>query len=128
MNEDLNPSGELFGFYQLTGEHHQTLYDMLVQASPDVVITESFTYRRQDYAILTSVEYIGVAKLYCQEREMPLVQQPPSAAKALWTNDKIKRLGLWRPNERHAMDALRHLLYYVTVTMKDNRFVIASRP
>jgi hypothetical protein len=35
---------------------------------------------------------------------------------------------LYRPNAPHAMDAMRHLLYYISFTLKDDRFIRELSP
>ena len=109
-------------------QHHLPLWDLLTVTAPDVIIFERFTYQRRDKVILDSVEYIGVARLYSQLHRVPYAEQTPSSAKNLWTDDKIRTLGLWRPSERHAMDALRHMLYYLTVKKNDRQWVNKLRP
>jgi hypothetical protein len=34
-------------------------------------------------------------------------------AKAFWTDEKLKLVGLYEPGMKHARDALRHLLYLI---------------
>jgi len=90
-----------------------------------IVIDETFEFRQGDNdregIDLISREYIGVAKRWCQENGVRHVKQSPGEAKGfipdkpkngLAANEKLKVLGLWVPGKRHAMDAMRHLLYY----------------
>jgi hypothetical protein len=86
---------------------------------------------------LTAPEYIGVAKLTLQTLTYPeadVVWQNASMAcgkTAFWGdnskpgggNEKIKKLGLWLPGKRHAMDALRHLLYYISFTRDSDYYL-----
>jgi hypothetical protein len=85
---------------------------------------------------LTTPEYIGVAKTYLQltGRDDFAVWQNASMAcgeTAFWGdnnkagagNEKIKKLNLWQPGKRHAMDSLRHLLYYISFTMHDDYYL-----
>lgn len=44
--------------------------------------------------------------------------QKPSEVKNLIKNDVIKRAGLYVPGKGHAMDAVRHALYYLIVKKK----------
>jgi hypothetical protein len=64
-----------------------------------------------------SREYIGVTKLFHQERMFKLGQklilQNASQAKGFVSDKRIKDLGLWSPGWRHAMDGYRHLIYYM---------------
>lgn len=108
--------------------HHLELWNRLLATEPSVVVCETFKYYPgQTHTVLVSVEYIGVAHLYCQVSGAPLVFQSPSQAKKFWTNDKLKSLGLFIPGKVHSMDATRHLLYYVTMTLKDNRYILKLR-
>lgn len=87
------------------------IYEFLFELQPTCVVYEEFRYRPvQGHAILYSVEVIGVVKLYCQDSYITPDLHPPAITKPFWTDDKIKKLGLWRPGQGHAMDALRQLL------------------
>lgn len=71
----------------------------------------------------TAAELVGVVKLFAQSHDASLTLQKAALAKGGFFgtehNDKIKRLSLWRPGMRHAMDALRHLLYYRVFTLQE---------
>jgi hypothetical protein len=113
------------------GQHTGALLDLemlLDRYQPDVVIFESFKYQRRDKVVLYPREVIGVIKLWCERRGIQPIEQTPSQAKNLWTDDKIKKLGLWMPSFKHAMDALRHLLYYLVVTKGDRSWLEPLRP
>lgn len=84
-----------------------------------LVGVESFDYRLneryRDKIDYTAPEVIGATRLWALERpSVVLMRRTAAAAKAFWTDDKIKKVGLWVPSQRHAMDALRHLLYQIT--------------
>jgi hypothetical protein len=118
---------------QLERDHHEQLYDLLVDWEPDVIVCERFLYQRREInkgvsLRLDSVEYIGVTRLYCKEHNVELVMQTASQAKGLWTDIKLKKVGLWIPGKVHAMDATRHLLYYITVAMHDSTYVMKLKP
>jgi hypothetical protein len=103
-------------------EHHKRLYDMLVEFRPAHVVYEQFEFRPnpgRKLVVLDSREYIGIIKLYSQTelRSVTIKSQTASQAKAFWTDDKIKTLALWTPGKKHAMDAMRHILYYQTFTL-----------
>lgn len=42
-----------------------------------------------------------------------LERQTPSQAKSTITNDRLRRLGLWRSGSAHERDAIRHLVTYI---------------
>lgn len=103
--------------------HHKNLYNYLDNHRPEKVICESFTYRRMDKVDLIPVEYIGVARLWCIQTGTPLVLQTPSQAKKFFDDTKVKGVGLWQPGQPHANDAIRHLLYFLTFTIKDPNYL-----
>lgn len=124
-------SSRLFRRIQLgPHEHHIELYDYLISEGPDLIVCERFDYRpKQGHADLDPVEYIGIVKLYEQRREyhgIPVkvfFQQQLAHDKGLWTDDKLKVIGLHLPNKPHANDATRQVLYYVTNHMNDPYWV-----
>lgn len=81
--------------------------------NPDTIFGyEEFQFRpNQKAAELYSKEVIGVIRLYCEQREKSEpFKYTPIRAKKFWTDDKIQVLGIWKPGQPHAMDALRVLL------------------
>lgn len=102
--------------------HHTELYGLLeLQATQDfTIVCESFEYRnRLTKAELISRDYIGVVDLFAAQRGVRVVKQTAAMGK-LHKNSFVKRanlerLGLWSPgrDNRHAMDAYGHLLYYM---------------
>lgn len=106
-------------------EHHTDLFQYLSDHFPDTIVCERFDYRpKQKAAELTSVEYIGIIKYFCDYATADLVlQQQLKGDKGLWTDDKLKALGLYKVGMPHANDATRQVLYYVTVTMGDKMWL-----
>lgn len=115
-------------------EHHYKLDRLLshMHTQEFVVVCESFEFRNLDRRDrnninLMSREYIGVVKRWHQALEpegyngpdVKLVLQTASLAKSFipdsgpQANKKIREAGLWYPNQKHAMDATRHLLWYL---------------
>jgi hypothetical protein len=128
-----NPSQPNFMVGQLgPQEHHQGLYQWLehLHVSDFTVVCESFEFRQQDVGTrmginLMSREYIGVTKLFGQERNAPVVFQTAALGKGFVTDEKLKVMGLWWPGMKHAMDAMRHLIYYMV--LKDgHKYLINS--
>lgn len=64
-----------------------------------------------------SLETTGLVRYYASHNQIPLYFQSPSEAKNLIKTDVIKRAGLYVPGKGHAMDSVRHALYYL-VTKK----------
>ena len=102
---------------------HKAVSNHLRLVNPDIIVCESFVYQRRDKVDLSPVEMIGVVKLWCEQNETPYHEQTPSQAKKFWDDKKIKTCGLWIPGNPHAMDAARHLLYFMTFTLKDQRWM-----
>jgi hypothetical protein len=102
-------------------EHHLELMAMLEtwHTHDFVLIGERFDFRGDDRSDINLMarEYIGVMKLFAQDRGVVVVWQWPfeGVGNSSFVKDSnLKQLGLWVPGKRHAMDAYRHLLYYMT--------------
>jgi hypothetical protein len=105
------------------GDHHKQLFDFISfeQGSDELhVVTESFEYRQQQRTtvVLVSKEYIGVMKYWMEERGRRgrdrFYEQTAGKVKPFWSDDKLKKLGLWNVGQNHANDAMRHLLHHMT--------------
>jgi hypothetical protein len=103
--------------------HHEELWRLLTDIQPSIVICERFLNQQNAAALMVSLEYVGVIRLYCAMAEKHLVLQNANQAKEFWTDQKLKWLGLYKPNEKHAMDAMRHMLYFLTFTKRVPRYV-----
>jgi hypothetical protein len=60
-----------------------------------------------------SLEMIGAVKSACRRYRVTTLPPQPSAARKLGDDDKLRRLGWYRPGQRHANDAANHLLAYL---------------
>jgi len=60
-----------------------------------------------------ALEPIGVARYLAVKHGCVLLQPQPSSARKLGSDDKLKRLGWYKPGQRHANDASNHLLSYL---------------
>jgi hypothetical protein len=97
-------------------KHHQALEQLLglQRVETYVVVTERFTDRIKQTAVnLMAREYIGVVEKYCQEEGVELVMQSSSQAKGFTRPPNLKRLGLYVYTKKHAMDAYKHVLWYL---------------
>lgn len=127
-NGNAQPGEEKILAYQLS-EPLLSIWGELQVLDPDEVVYERFQYQRRPNVDLYPVEVIGVIKLWTQiYKEADLKEQTPAQAKNLWTDSKLKTLGLWKPSLPHAMDALRHLLYYMTVWKDDRTWINLLKP
>jgi hypothetical protein len=99
-------------------EHHEELFSDVLLAGTGYeveIVCESFEYRNANRPglVLLSKEYIGVAKLSATMFSRPYTEQTASKAKGFVRDSHIKKLGLWSVGNKHAMDAMRHLIYYM---------------
>ncbi len=83
----------------------------------NVLVVEEFrissgTARKTRGGSNTAIEIIGALRWIAHARGVPFVLQSPSDVMGFMTNDKLKRIGFYVPNE-HARDAVRHLAYYL---------------
>jgi len=120
---------------QLTGEHHEELWHLLQVHQPEVLVIERFQYQRRDMERgvqlnIDAREYIGVAKLWAKIgacSSVDLVLQTPHQRK-VFDDEKLKKMSLYLPAMSHAMDATRHLLYYLVVTCGQRELLDVLRP
>lgn len=114
-------------------EPHTNLWNIINDFNVDVLVVERFEFRQSDAQTRSKIdyragEYVGVCCLWAQQEGIKLVLQQAAQAKAFWMDDKIKQLTLWRPEAfPHGIDALRHLMYYVTFTLNDQRWLLQLR-
>ena len=125
-------------------KHHLELFDFLgdldtQRIAPEFhIVYESFEFRQterhRDFIDYIPREYIGVVELFQQMnphvklfKQMAGAVIPGPKNAAFFTDDKVKRLGLWVPGRPHAMDATRHYLYHRTFTLKDKSILYQLR-
>lgn len=129
--------GELIGqgwnwFHLGPHEHHSELYAFLEMSHIHNyhLVYETFEFRNRDVRHrdninLMSREYIGVAKLFAQERNLKPGQVhkysaglskgfiPDKAKGGLAANAKLKALNFYQPGKKHASDAARVVAYFL---------------
>ena len=81
---------------------------------PEWVVCESFQYRRLPKVDLTAVEIIGAFKLYADLFMFPGLSFQAPGTNTLWDNNKLKALEMYKAGHPHAMDAMRHALYFIS--------------
>jgi hypothetical protein len=123
-------------------EHHDSLEAFLDVYEPHTIVYERFNYQRRELdkgvsLRLDSVEYIGVIKLWHAKRfeTVTLVPHQPSQMNLFGGGtghddggEKLKKLGLYIPGAPHAMDATRHLMYYLVVTLGQRWWLERLKP
>jgi len=103
-------------------------------AKPTIhIVYEPFEFRRnereRDKIEYTSAEVVGALKYWADDLDyVKLVPQPASSGMAFWDDAKIKKLGLWVPGRRHAMDATAHLLKYRSFVLGEKHLYLPFKP
>lgn len=109
--------GTEFEFYGC-GEFRFTyleLYNLLESISPLYVVAEGFEYRNSSRQglVLESRNILGVLELWCQIRDRRFRTQSAYSGKSHFSDDKLRRKGVYKKGAGHARDATRHLLRFI---------------
>lgn len=99
---------------------HLELYDWLTQRYMDVIVCESFDFRKRAQGVnMYPRELIGVINLFVQmqqtqfyEHKVKLYMQKPAEGKSYFTDAKLKEANLYHIGQEHARDATRHILQW----------------
>lgn len=94
---------------------------MMYAADPNVqLVSEAFLITVQtakNTQATWSLELIGVARYVARSLAgRDLILQAPGAAKRFSSDERLKRLGWYKPGQGHANDAARHLLLCLVKT------------
>lgn len=57
-----------------------------------------------------ALETIGVLKFFARRSNAQFHLQDPGSAKTFVTDKQLRKIGLWKPGQDHARDAIRHLV------------------
>lgn len=63
-----------------------------------------------------TIQNIGAIKVVADELGIPWAKQSAGMAKGFATDVKLRRWGLYQPNQRHFVDAIRHGCYWLLFT------------
>jgi hypothetical protein len=103
--------------YQAGQIPYESVWKMLEQSKytyelDGPLIVERFNHRQGMPNIDHSpIEVIGVIKEWARQNQWHIHWHNP-AQKEFFKDEILKKHGLWIPGKPHAMDALRHLLYF----------------
>lgn len=122
-------------------DHHEALYQLLNNHHPTVLVYERFDYRiiqnrgvDMPGVVLTSVEYIGIIKLWHWRNEhVELVSQGSevsSQKKGFWNDNRLKALGRYQApmGRQHMNDATRHALNFIVFKLGRKDYLDALKP
>lgn len=73
----------------------------------------SFKADQHHFTELHTAKLIGAFEVAALLNGVPISMMMAQQAKAFWTDEKLKLVGLYEPGMKHARDALRHLLYLI---------------
>lgn len=88
---------------------------ILAHERPDLVVSEKFTItaattRKSTAGSYEAIQLIGVTHYLAYRYKTPWEEQTPSDAMNFCTDEKLKRLGWYKPGLDHQRDAMRHLI------------------
>jgi hypothetical protein len=89
----------------------------------DVVVVEQYRYNPKKPANW-SLEIIGLCRWFTGKSGARLVFRTPAQAKALCSNEVLKRAGLYFPGKGHACDAARLGLHWVLTDLYQMQHVL----
>ena len=105
--------------FQMTDDVDE-LWRRLVEYQPRHIIMEDFEYRSGKHTSglnLFPVQLIGVARLYemmAPDGKCALRLQRAAQGKSYYSDITLKSLGLYKRGVPHGIDAMRHLLQWLT--------------
>jgi len=106
-------------------------YLELMVGAGDMIVLESFEFRKdkeREYIDYSTGEYVGVCKLCAAKNDYALVVQNAATAKGFWTDNKLKRVGLYSVcDTRHTRDAMRHWLKHHTFLLGNKEYLYKLR-
>lgn len=101
------------------GQSFEGLVDFLERYEPEHVRYEDYkvyAWKAADHsnASLHTPQWIGAIRAALHLTGTPTTCKMAQQAKAFWGDDKLKLCGVYSAGQKHARDALRHLLFYLT--------------
>jgi hypothetical protein len=111
---------ERFQLFQLEtkdiGPAYDTLLALILHFKPDMIRAEEYrvyNWVNHDWQVLHTPQLIGAIKALAHRTRKPITFKLAQHAKAMWTDDNLKRCLLYSPGLKHARDACRHACYYM---------------
>lgn len=84
----------------------------------DYRVYQQFAKQHTNSSLLT-VRLLGALEAFCEREHVPLHLQMAGTAKPFATDQKLKEWGFYLPGNPHAMDAIRHGVYYLLFRKPD---------
>jgi len=101
------------------GQAFQDLERQVAIQVPDHIRAEEYRVYNwmadsHSWSLLHTPQLIGAIKVLAALQDIPISFKLAQQAKAFWNDENLKVCGLYSPGQKHARDACRHLLYYLT--------------
>lgn len=102
----------------LDADTYRILDKLISDVSPTVLVIEEyrvFNWKRDQHiwSELHTPKLIGMIIAVAMRYGIPYTYQTPQVAKGFCTDQRLKDWNLYVPANRHAMDAMRHAIYYL---------------
>lgn len=97
------------------------------------LLVEPFQFRKddshRDKIDYIAGEVIGAIRMWAYERSHVCLHRQGASygVEGFWSDEKVKKIGLWKRGERHAMDATKHILMYRTFKLDDQSLLMLLR-
>jgi len=83
------------------------------------VVIENYTVRSTTISAnlnkeLLTAKVIGVIEFFCRQNNIKWTLQPAGIGNAFFDKERLKGMGMWEVGKRHARDAIRHGLWFIT--------------
>lgn len=99
-------------YMQYCQVHEFEAIELIEFIEPQVLVMEKFVLQRRPHVDTFPIELIGTIHRYCEDHpEVNLVEHMPSNIKGV-TEAILKESNLWIAGNPHAVDAMRHLVFY----------------
>lgn len=90
---------------------------------PNFVVYEAYhvyAWRLQEHTFseVPTIQLIGMIKTISLQRSINFGEQTAQTGKAFFTDDRLKRMGIFFEGQKHARDSLRHACQFVTFGLK----------
>lgn len=97
---------------------YKPVVSFINQIAPDEVVMEKYTiyqHKLKQHAgsDVPTLRLIGALELIFEIRGVPITYQTAAQAKGFCDDKKLKAWGLWKNQQKHYHDSLRHALYYL---------------
>jgi len=100
------------------------LTELLDVYRPNFVVFEAYhvySWRLNEHTFseVPTIQLIGMIKTLTLQRALKFGEQTAQTGKAFFTDDRLKKFGIFFEGQKHARDSLRHACQFITFGLKD---------